>query len=557
MTGEHAELRGTTAAWSRPATLVLFALVIFGLWLRLRGLSAEGFADDEVHKWLAANRYLHGIFSGDDVEHPMLMKWLIALCIVIGRPLGWAQETMTRLPNALAGGVSVAVVALLGRRLFGRTAGLLAAGLAACSVTLIGYQRVAKEDTLLGLFLMLLLWCLAEAKAAADDGRSPRRWELGGAAALAGMLASKYFFFLLPIPLVFYLWVKRDSQWRVSPGRWAQLAGFAFLLWVGVNWSPFLPSTWEYAKSYTTGQQTVHGSLFFMGRIYHNLVEYGLAGTPPWFYAVFAAVKLAPLTFAEALGGLALALVQRRPSHKLMLSWLSVWFFVHSLSGSKWGRFFVSVLPAFLILAGYCVALLLENLRARTPRWAALALAALLLPGSEALAALRHAPHYRLYISPFGGGDGQVQYYFPHCDYFDAGFREAVQYVAAHAEPGAELSTEIDWPAQLYASEAGRSDLLQTLVRRGRTCRAGRICYVVVQAGRLYFLNQDAVGNLSRRAPWHVESIEGREVVKVYRLLPGEAPFPDEEKAEVDGFPSDRAQPRSGAVSNEALVRVH
>jgi len=66
-------------------------------------------------------------------------------------------------------------------------------------------------------------------------------------------------------------------------------------------------------------------------------------------------------------------------------------------------------------------------------------------------------------------------------------------------------------------------------VRRGQTCRSGRVCYVVVQTGRLYFLNQDAVDNLSRRTPWHVERIAGREVVKVYRLLPGEMPFPDEE----------------------------
>jgi len=66
-------------------------------------------------------------------------------------------------------------------------------------------------------------------------------------------------------------------------------------------------------------------------------------------------------------------------------------------------------------------------------------------------------------------------------------------------------------------------------VRRGRTCRSGRVCYVIVQVGRLYFLNQDAVANLSRRTPWHVEQIRGRDVVKVYRLLPGEMPFPDEE----------------------------
>ncbi|TMA32382.1 MAG: phospholipid carrier-dependent glycosyltransferase [Deltaproteobacteria bacterium] len=125
---------------------------------------------------------------------------------------------MTRLPNALAGGLSVFVVALLGRRLFGRTAGLLAAGLAAFSVTLIGYQRVAKEDTLLGLFLMLLLWCMAEAHAEPRE----RRWELGAAASLAGMLASKYFFFLTPIPVVFYLW---SGGWGVPLKRWVFLIG--------------------------------------------------------------------------------------------------------------------------------------------------------------------------------------------------------------------------------------------------------------------------------------------------------------------------------------------
>src|SRR5438067_1442279 len=214
------QLRGRTVRWERAAAVALALLVVIGLWLRLRGLSAEGFADDEVHKWLAANRYLKGIFSGDDVEHPMLMKWLIAASIGIGSRFGWAAETMTRLPNALAGGASVLVTALLARRLFGRTAALIAAALSACSVTL------------LGLFLMLLLWCIAEAKAAADDGRDPRRWELYAAASLAGMLASKYFFFLTPIPVVFYLWVRRESRWRVPLRRWLQLIAVAIGLWL-------------------------------------------------------------------------------------------------------------------------------------------------------------------------------------------------------------------------------------------------------------------------------------------------------------------------------------
>src|SRR5947209_580229 len=76
-------LRGRTDPWGRGLWLLL-ALVGAGLALRLWALSAEGFGDDEVHKWLAANRYLHGDFGGDDVEHPMLMKVLITAFLAAG-----------------------------------------------------------------------------------------------------------------------------------------------------------------------------------------------------------------------------------------------------------------------------------------------------------------------------------------------------------------------------------------------------------------------------------------------------------------------------------------
>ena len=104
-----------------------------------------------------------------------------------------------------------------------------------------------------------------------------------------------------------------------------------------------------------------------------------------------------------------------------------------------------------------------------------------------------HAPHYRLLFRRSPAATRTSSGTSRHCDYFDAGFREAVQFVSRHAEPARKLSTEIDWPARLYAHAAGRPDLRQTLVRRGRACRSGRVCYVWTQAGRWYFLNQDAV----------------------------------------------------------------
>ena len=528
MTAAAVDLRGRAARWGMGCAVLVALCVAVGLYLRMKGLAAEGFGDDEVHKWLAAQRYLRGDLGGDDVEHPMLMKALIALSALVFGPLGWAPEAITRLPNALAGGLSIWAVAQLGKRLFGRAAGLCAAALAAFSTTYIGYQRVAKEDTLLGLFLLLLLLCIAEAKAAADDGRSPRRYEVLAAASLGAMMASKYFFFLVPIPVVAVLWLRPVTAWRVPLRHWFQLIGIAALVWVCLDWTPFLPSTWEYAKTYLTGQQTVHGSLYVMGRIYPNLIEYGLHGTPVWFYAVFAAVKLAPLTVLCAAIGLCVAIAQRKASHRIVLSWMAVWFLVHSTSGSKWGRFFTPMLPAFLLLAAHAISIAAGAFRTRRPALAYAAMAGLgiALAFGEASAAILHAPHYRLYINALGGGDARVPWFFPHCDYFDAGFREAVEKVAASAEPGAELATEIDWPAKLYAERAGRSDLRQTLVRRGQACRSATPCYVVVQTGRLYFKNEDAVRNLSRRTPWTTVRIRGEDVVKVYKLDPGESPFP-------------------------------
>ncbi len=46
-----------------------------------------------------------------------------------------------------------------------------------------------------------------------------------------------------------------------------------------------------------------------------------------------------------------------------------------------------------------------------------------------------------------------------------------------------------------------------------------RVCYVVVQTGRIYFLDQEAIHHLAQRTPWYVVRIRGEEVVKVYRVF--------------------------------------
>jgi hypothetical protein len=49
---------------------------------------------------------------------------------------------------------------------------------------------------------------------------------------------------------------------------------------------------------------------------------------------------------------------------------------------------------------------------------------------------------------------------------------------------------------------------------------------VIVQVGRLYLHNQAALERLATRTPVHTERIRDQDVVRVYRLDPGEALFP-------------------------------
>lgn len=541
---EPADLRGRCKPWRTTHGVVLLAVVAIGLALRGCDLSAEGFADDEVHEWLAAQRYLAGDLGGDGLEHPMLMKWLIVLTTVAARG-ALSPEALTRLPNVVAGGWTALAVALLGRRLFGRAAGVVAAALTAVSPTFVGYNRLAKEDTLCTLFLVLLLWCVAEAQAAACDARArdQARWEMFGGVCLGLMLASKYYLFLAPIPLLAHVSLRLGgSPWRVPVRRWASLLGVALAVFVPLDFVVLRPSTWTYIAGYlrgdAVGDRMTSESVLFMGRHFANFAFQLREGPPLTYWPIFAGVKLAPTTVLLGCAGLGIALVQRRPAHRILLAWIGMWLLSFTVASVKYARYFVSVLPALLLLASMAAVLACQRIAtawrtearaARRGRSVATAVALVWLAAAvapELAASSRLAPHYRLYVSSVGGGERNVGWFFPQCDYGDAGAREAIRFIAARAEPTAEIASEIVWPVRFYAAQADRLDLRATHLARETACRTGHVCYVLVQEGRTYWHNRVALDRLAASRPWHVERIRGADVVRVYRLLPGDVLFP-------------------------------
>jgi hypothetical protein len=235
--------------------------------------------------------------------------------------------------------------------------------------------------------------------------------------------------------------------------------------------------------------------------------------------------------------GLALALWKRTASHRIVLVWMAVWYVSFLVTGAKYGRYFTSVAPAFFLLAAHAAVVLVRaatarlrtrlhgGLRFSLQRFAFVG-CALAVTAVEAHAAVTHGPHYRMFVNAFGGGDEHVTWFFPHCDLFDVGFREAMAAVAQRAEPGAEVASETEWPARLYADRAGRTDLATSTITEQYGCKSGQPCYVVVEPGRRYWHNEAALDRLALRTPWHVERVRGVEVARVYRLDAGESLFP-------------------------------
>ena len=71
---------GVFLGWRKVVLLALTFMVIAGAALRLNGLGAIGFAEDEINKVVAVRAYDRGDFTAN-AEHPMLMKLVIDLSL--------------------------------------------------------------------------------------------------------------------------------------------------------------------------------------------------------------------------------------------------------------------------------------------------------------------------------------------------------------------------------------------------------------------------------------------------------------------------------------------
>ena len=114
-------------------------------------------------------------------------------------------ESALRLPGALFGAGTAAVIFLVAAELFGIEIGLIAAALWTFNPLAIGFNRIAKEDTFLIFFFLLgsFFWLRGQRLAESQADRNPERYYWATAAAFGAMLASKLLPLLIAIPVAY------------------------------------------------------------------------------------------------------------------------------------------------------------------------------------------------------------------------------------------------------------------------------------------------------------------------------------------------------------------
>jgi 4-amino-4-deoxy-L-arabinose transferase-like glycosyltransferase len=224
-----------TALRSPWAVAGLAALL--GLLLLLPGLGSAPFDDPgegqhaEIAReaWASGNLLdlrLNGVRYFDK---PPLLYWLIALDFSVWGPSEWAA----RLPSVVGAVAAAAATALLGARLLGPGAGLLAAAALLSCALFAAFGRYVRPETLFAATIQISLTGLL--LGVTGGGRDARRWAIAGCAALGlASLVKDPLGLVAPLAAVA---AALAACGRLRPvRRWLPPAGLALMLTLGLGW---------------------------------------------------------------------------------------------------------------------------------------------------------------------------------------------------------------------------------------------------------------------------------------------------------------------------------
>jgi hypothetical protein len=535
--GARAVPTGARRAWAldKPIVAALALLFVVGLSLRLVGVGAVGFAEDEINKLDAVAAYARGDIT-PNAEHPMLMKTLVF--VSLGAARAWnahapaasqiGDEAALRFPNVLFGALTVLPLFLLTLSLFDRRTALIAAALWAFGVNAITYNRIAKEDTLLVFFMLFAFYFYIRAKQASGyEPKLKRKFYTLSGASFGLMLASKYFPHYFGLNMLYHHFARLRRREPGEPAGHTPLGFYVVMLvaFIIANPAILLPQTWHYINTYSSEQLLKHHGYLLGATLYPNQISSTPFGTPFYFYLLFLAIKVPLPVVVAMIGGFVICLRRwREPGAAFVLMMFLLWIVPYSIMGAKWLRYTLSLMPFVYMLAAIGVAALLRRLGTFkrgahffAPARVASALVILIVVALPAWSAYANRPHFALYTNALAAT--RAGYYFPHDEFYDDGLREALKFVAEHAPRGASLVHETPGVTRYYLGRFDRADLNLRVLSDSQfnLDDATRPAYFVIQRGRTYFENRDKMEQVRARFTKVYEgTVAGVVAVEVY-----------------------------------------
>jgi uncharacterized membrane protein len=147
-----------TSVWSADRAALPLAVFGVALVMRLIGLSSRPFWLDEIFTLkrvrMAPAALVHDSLISHHLPSFFLMLWAL---VPLGNPQFWL-----RFPSAVFGAASVMLVFLIGRRIAGRSAGLVAALVLGLSPAALAYSQEARSYTMVMSLILLSLLALTQ-----------------------------------------------------------------------------------------------------------------------------------------------------------------------------------------------------------------------------------------------------------------------------------------------------------------------------------------------------------------------------------------------------------
>ncbi len=543
--------------------VVLLTVLAFSI--RVYKVDFNSLSEDEVAKWAAVQEYRHGHFTGVNSEHPMLPKVFAWASLAAGERWsrvaavhGWpsmSPEGWLRLPNVLFGAATTAILFFFCRRMMG-VAGSFAASLFWAIAPLpVALNRLTKEETPLTFFTLLACYLYCRAQQADVDKTSRRCYDLS-AIAFGMSLASQYILHLLGLNALTWLIAGKMRLTR-EPSRFSYTRFFLvlFITFILVNPVILSPVNFHAILNWLHHDGVKHSGYDFGGTLYMNFPSRLLAGVP-WFYYLWLVLVKTPIAILMAvIGGSILLLRDRRTlASCFFLSLGVVQLAGLSVSGAKWIRYSLPLLPFLYLAGGYAVQQTLKAAKGRVLSRALVGLATVILLGWPLVELQSWAPYYSFYLNSIGGEKKNITRYFAMDEVSEFDTREVAQKVCPFAPAAATVATARPASMAYYLQACGRADLqVVPLYDTHYAPRDGDL--IVLEPSRRFFETQRFFDALGNSAMPHSEVRVGPVLASTIYLFDPSVPEPKSGTEEFTISQLRGAPPRFGTDSHETASR--